>query len=174
MARAARIFGAWSIVGLVLGTLIAAAAPLVIGGHSYTVRSGSMTPTIRTGDIIVAEPIEPLRAQVGSVVTFSDPSDSGRLLTHRVRAMHLSGRRVDFITQGDANTAPERWTVPVDGRIGRVLYRLPKLGYVLFWTGSPVARIALTSVPAVLLLLLILGRLWPSGRMKARRREFAS
>jgi signal peptidase len=174
VARAARTFGAWSVIGLVLGTLLAAAAPLAIGGHSYTVRSGSMTPAIRTGDIVVAESIAPLRAQVGSIVMFRDPRGRDRVLTHRVRAMHRTGRRVDFITQGDANTARERWTVPVDGRIGRVLYRLPKLGYVLFWTGSPAARIALTFVPAVLLCLLILGRLWPSGRTKARRHELAT
>lgn len=171
IARCARTAGLWSASSLVLGALLAATAPLAIGDRSYIVRSGSMTPAIDTGDIVVTEPIAPLEAQVGDIVTFLDPSGSGRLLSHRVWAVHRSTRRVEFVTQGDANTSQERWTVPVDGRIGRVVYRLPTLGYALSWTGSPAGRIAAIAAPALLLCWCILARIWRPARIRTTGNE---
>jgi signal peptidase len=156
----------WSAIGLVLGAMLAAAGPLAIGDRPYVVRSGSMAPTIDTGDIVVTKPISPLHAQVGDIVTFRDPIHHGRLLCHRVRSVHRAGRHVSFITQGDANSARERWKVQADGRIGVVLYRLPKLGYALSWTGTRAGQMGLIAVPAVLLCWSILGRIWGFGRRR--------
>lgn len=174
VGRCALIAGRWTLIGFALGALLAAAAPLASGARSYIVRSGSMTPAVRTGDIVVAQPIAPLRAHVGDIVTFRDPNGSGRLISHRVRAVHRSGGRVAFVTQGDANSAQERWTVPMSGRIGQVRFRIPKVGYALFWTATPVGRIGLTSVPAGLLGCFLLLRIWSSGRRRMGLRDLAS
>jgi signal peptidase len=154
----------WTVGGLVLCLLLAGAAPLALGDHSYVVRSGSMTPTIETGDVVVVQPIDPLSARVGQIVSFKDPDGSGRLLSHRVRAVHRDGARVSFVTQGDANTGQEKWNVPVDGRIGRVLYRIPKIGYALVWTQIPAGQIGLVAVPALLLIGFALARIWRGPR----------
>ncbi|MDX6653190.1 MAG: signal peptidase [Solirubrobacterales bacterium] len=161
----------WAVTGLVLCLLLAAAAPRLIGDASYVVRSGSMTPVIETGDVLVTQPIDPLDARVGQIVTFKDPSGSGRLLSHRARAVHRVGDRVRFVTQGDANSGQEHWNVPVDGRIGRVLYRIPKLGFALVWTQGPVGRIGLIAAPALLLAIWALVWIWNprrEGRPDAR------
>jgi signal peptidase I len=150
----------WTIGGLVLCLLLAGAAPLALGDHSYVIRSGSMTPTIETGDVVVTEPIAPLSARVGQIVTFKDPDGSGRLLSHRLRAVHRRGEKVSFVTQGDANTGQERWSVPIDGEIGRVLYRVPKIGFALVWTKMPIGQIGLIVIPALLLSVLLLGLIW--------------
>jgi signal peptidase len=155
-----RIGAIWFAGTVVLGLLLAATAPLLIGDNSYVVRSGSMTPAISTGDLIVTGPIAPLAARVGQIVTFKDPDGSGRLLSHRVRAVHRVGDQVSFITQGDANTGQENWSVPVDGHMGHVLYRIPKLGYALVWIQSKPGRIGLIIVPAVLLVGFTLSRIW--------------
>jgi signal peptidase len=127
-----------------------------------------MTPTIETGDVVVAQQIEPLSARVGQIVTFKDPDGSGRLLSHRVRAVHRNGTQVNFVTQGDANSGQEKWNVPVGGQIGRVLYRVPKIGYALVWTQVPGGRIGLIVIPALLLIALALSRIW---RMPQARRS---
>lgn len=163
-ARCLGLGALWTVGGLVLCLLLAGAAPLALGDHSYVVRSGSMTPTIETGDVVVAEPIAPLSARVGEIVTFKDPDGSGRLLSHRARAVHRNGNQVDFITQGDANTGQERWSVPVDGQIGRVLYRIPKIGYALVWTQVPGGQIGLIAIPALLLIAVALARIWRGPR----------
>jgi signal peptidase I len=171
IARRTRVFAGalgvgalWAGGGLVLGLLLASAAPLAIGDRSYVVRSGSMAPAIGSGDVLVTRPMDPLQARVGQIVTFKDPDGSGRLLTHRVRAVHWAGDQVNFVTQGDANTGQERWSVPVDGRIGRVLYRIPKLGYALVWAQGPVGRIGLVVVPALLLAAFSLACIWSPRR----------
>jgi signal peptidase I len=158
----------WCVGGFCFALLIAAVAPMALGLHTYTVESGSMTPAIRTGDIVVSEPISPTDAQVGDIVTFKDPEGSGRLITHRARAISRDANsRIDFVTRGDANTGFENWSVPVDGRIGRIAYRIPAIGYPLTWIGSGPGRIGLIVIPALILLLLGLIRIWAPERVGA-------
>jgi signal peptidase len=150
----------WIGLGLLAGTLLAAVAPQLAGYRSFTVRSGSMTPAIETGDVVVTEPIAPLSARVGDVVTFVDPEGTGKLFSHRVQSVRAVGEDVAFVTRGDANTSTERWRVPVDGSIGKVVYRIPKVGYALAYLDSPPSRLALIAIPALLLLWAALVRIW--------------
>ena len=138
-------------VGFALTIAAAAAAPALLGMHSFTILSGSMTPTIGVGDVVVDRSIAPLEARVGDIVTFKSPGNSSRLITHRVIHMRAAGDTVSFVTRGDANTGVERWSVPVDGRIGRVLYRIPKVGYVANVAGSRLGRLLFLVLPATLL-----------------------
>lgn len=155
-----RPFLAWAAGSFVLVVLLAAALPLALGGTSMVVRSGSMTPAIRTGDVVVVKPIAPAEAAIGDIVTFKDPAGSGRLLVHRVRAISWSGEEVAVITKGDANSTQERWKVAADGTIGRVAYRIPALGFAVGWIGSPAGRIGLVILPALLLAAMFLMRIW--------------
>jgi signal peptidase len=150
----------WIGLGLLAGTVLAAVAPQLAGYRSFTVRSGSMTPAIETGDVIVTEPISPLSARVGDIVTFVDPEGTGKLFSHRVQSVRAAGEDVAFVTRGDANTSTEHWRVPADGSIGKVVYRIPKVGYALAWIDSPPARLALIAIPALLLLWAALVRIW--------------
>ncbi len=150
----------WCVGGFCFALLLASVAPMAIGMRAYTVRSGSMTPAIRTGDIVISEPISPTDAHVGDIVTFTDPSGSGRLITHRARAVSARGKVVRFVTRGDANNSFERWSVPMDGRIGRVAYRVPAIGYPLTWIGSGLGRVGLIVIPAIALVVLGLLRIW--------------
>jgi signal peptidase I len=156
----ARRFLAWALGAFVLALLLAAAAPLALGWRSMAVRSGSMTPTIRTGDVVVVRPIAPTEADIGEIVTFRDPDGSGRLLVHRVRAISRRGGQVAVTTQGDANSAREHWQVAADGSIGEVVYRVPLLGFAVAWIGSPAGRVGLIILPALLLAVSALVRIW--------------
>src|SRR5262249_9119432 len=132
--------------------------------HTYSVRSGSMTPTINAGDLVVARSISPTEAQVGDIVTFKDPDGSDRLISHRVRAVHERHGRAYFVTRGDGNNAVERWNVPDSGTIGRIVSRVPKLGYLLGQAESGPGKIVVVLLPALILLALALIRIWaPQG-----------
>ena len=155
-----RLLITWIAIGAALVILLAAAAPLAFGGRSMVVRSGSMSPTIRTGDVIAVRTIAPTEAKVGDIVTFQDPDGSGRLLVHRARAIQREGDQVAFTTQGDANTTQEHWRVPVNGTIGTVLYRVPKLGFAVVPINSDLGRIGLMIVPALLLAVSLLRGIW--------------
>ena len=160
LLRRAWLFALWLGLALLFGSLLAAAGPLALGDHSFTMRSGSMTPTLETGDVVVTEPILPSSARVGDIVTFRDPEGSGKLFSHRVQSVRPAGENVSFVTRGDANTSTEHWNVPADGSVGKVVYRVPKIGYALVWTGTVPARIALIVIPALLLCWTGLVRIW--------------
>lgn len=158
----------WCLAGFCFAILLAAVAPMLVGLKTYTVRSGSMTPAVRTGDVIVARQIAPTEASVGEIVTFKDPAGGGELITHRVRAIETSPEGIRFVTRGDANNSFERWSVPADGRIGELAYRIPLLGFPLAAIGSTIGKLALIVVPSLVLLVLGLLRIWSPERVGAR------
>jgi len=123
-----------------------------------------MEPAIHTGDVVVDSRIPPSAMRVGDVVTFRDPEGSKRLITHRVRSLNTQAGRVHVVTKGDANNTVERWTVPTGGEVGRVEYRVWKLGYALALVHSRTGMLALVAVPAVLLCILELVSIWRPAR----------
>jgi signal peptidase len=151
---------AWAALGFCATVLAVVALPNAIGMRSFTVMSGSMTPAIRTGDVVIDRKISPLDARPGDVVTFSDPNGGKKLITHRIRSLHVARGQVQVVTKGDANNTVERWTVPANGRIGRVQLRVPKVGYPLVYAHSRFGLIVLVALPAFLLCLLELRRIW--------------
>jgi signal peptidase I len=155
-----RVFTTWAIAAFVLALLCSAALPRALGGTSMVVRSGSMTPAIRTGDVVVVRPVSPTEVAVGDIVTFRDPADDDRLLVHRVRAISQAGSQVEVTTQGDANSTQEQWKVAADGTVGEVAYRVPSLGFAINWINSPAGRVGLLIVPALLLAASLLTRIW--------------
>jgi signal peptidase I len=147
-------------LGLTVGLAIALLWSTPFGGRTLIEMSGSMSPTLAPGDVVVTRGISPLDARLGDVITFRDPAGSGRLLTHRVRHVRISGKHVRFVTQGDANTSVERWSVPASGRLGRVAYRVPLLGYALVWTTGIWGKLGFTVLPVLLVAFFVMRRIW--------------
>lgn len=158
----------WAIVvaGAFLALVIA--GPLALGDHPHTDLSGSMEPAISAGDVVIDEQIKPWEAQVGDIVTFRDPQDQKKLLTHRV----VSIRRVDshmfFVTKGDANNTREHWRVPASGQIGRVVYTVPWVGHIAVFAHTKLGWALLVGIP---LLLLAAEEVWRIWRPRARPDE---
>ena len=74
--------------------------------------------------------------------------------------MEVQQNEVEFITKGDANTSVEQWRITPDGQIGRVVFRVPKVGYVLFYLRGSLGRLLLIVLPALLLGAYELWRIW--------------
>jgi len=164
----------WVVGGLLFGVCMSVTIPFLFGIKSLTVLSGSMEPTIHVGDIVVVRQISPLDARIGDIVTFRDPTDPSRLITHRIRTIQLKGNNVAFETKGDANTSVEDWKVARDGTIGLVLYRVPRLGYVLFYVHGALGRFVLVVLPALLLGGYELWRIWAPRPPSSSPREEAA
>jgi signal peptidase I len=149
-----------TVLGFAIGIALALAAPLAVNARPLVVLSGSMEPTLGTGDVTVVRSIAPLDARPGDIVTFRDPDNADRLITHRVRAMHVQGETVVFRTRGDANNVSEHWRVATSGEIGRVLYRVPKLGWALMYARSKGLFVLLLGGALALLVVLELAAIW--------------
>ena len=113
------------------GLLFVAVAPMAWGGKSLVVVSGSMEPALRVGDVVVVSPVAASSLRPGDIATFRAPNGAHHLVTHRVRAVTISGSTVSVLTKGDANNTVENWSVPAAGRVGRVVERIPALGLLL-------------------------------------------
>jgi len=158
--RAPLRFLAMTVAGFAIGIALALAAPLAFDARPLVVLSGSMEPALGTGDVSVVRSIAPLDARPGDIVTFRDPDNAERLITHRVRAMRVQGDAVVFRTRGDANNVSERWRVPASGEIGRVIYRIPKLGWALAYARSKGLFVLLLGGALALLVVLELTAIW--------------
>jgi signal peptidase len=158
--RAAVRFAMHFVSGFTAVLALALIVPSFFGYGSLTVLSGSMMPTLHVGDVVIEHKVSPLSVRVGDIVTFRVPEHQSRLYTHRVVSMEADGADVSFVTKGDANTGVERWTVPTSGTIGCVELRIPYLGYLTNRAGSRIGRFGLLVIPAVLLALVELRRIW--------------
>lgn len=147
-------------VAFALAIAAAVTAPTLLGHQSFVVLSGSMEPAISTGDIVVVEKIAPTEARIGDVVSFRSPDVPGKIITHRVVDVRAARDELRFLTKGDANNATEQWSIARTGTIGRAQYRVPKLGYVTNRVGSAYGRLAFIVVPALLLAVIELRRIW--------------
>jgi signal peptidase I len=175
LRRGTRVAAPWSLrlvrvaavsvaTGLGLGTFGVIVAPSLFGGRSLTVMSGSMEPALRVGDVVINSRVSPADVRVGDIVTFSDPEGTGKLITHRVRRVRIADGTAQVVTKGDNTNAVERWDVPAGGSIGRVEFRVPVLGFLVFWLHGPLARIGLIVIPALLLAGFELWRIWRPQR----------
>jgi signal peptidase len=154
------VFAIWTVLGTFVGLFLSVSVPYLFGDRSLTVLSGSMEPQLHVGDVVVVEQVPPLDVRVGDIVTFRDPEDPERLITHRIREIDVQGTSVEFVTKGDANTTVENWKITTDGTIGRVRYHVWRLGYLMFWIRSPLGRLGMVVLPALLLGGFELWRIW--------------
>jgi signal peptidase len=160
----------WAVVAVGVALALAIAGPLAFGDQPRTDLSGSMEPAISPGDVVIDEQIAPTAAQVGDVVTFRDPEDQDKMLTHRVVGVRRAGSHLWFTTQGDANNTREHWRVPADGQIGRVVYTVPWVGHVAVLARQPLGWALLVGIPALLIAAEELVRIWrPRPRSRGGR-----
>lgn len=154
--------------GASIATVAVLAAALFAGGSNVSVLSGSMEPALSTGDLAIGLPISPADVRPGQVITYTDPGESGKLVTHRVRRVALRGDRAELITQGDANRSAETWSMPADGELRRVVAHIPLAGYGLAAASGAAGPLVLLAFPGLLLLVHMLLRIWrPIGAAEA-------
>lgn len=134
------------LLGLVWVAAVSAVFLSVMGYRPLIVRSGSMTPSLLTGDLIITHAVAPSSVQVGQIITFADPSRRDSLVTHRVIATKRRGEMYWFLTKGDSNARGEEWTISGKERVGKFTFRLPKLGYGISVLSNAGVRIALVAL----------------------------
>ena len=132
MARTRRML-ADTVQVAVVGAALAMAAVLVVpkamGWQGVIVLTGSMEPALRTGGIAFVDRVPPERVGTGDLLTFTRPG-SRQQVTHRVIDVLATSDGPAFRTKGDANDAPDGWTVTPGQVVGKVRFALPHLGGV--------------------------------------------
>ncbi|HET8606862.1 MAG TPA: signal peptidase I [Gaiellaceae bacterium] len=160
IATGVATYGALAVLTVVvLGLLAITVGPKLFPYQALVVRSGSMAPTIPTGSIVFYRKVAAKDVKVGDVIVFSHPDDPSERVTHRVYRIGSSATGRYFVTKGDANGAPDDWRVPAVGTGWKEAVHAPGVGYVLYGLQSPLGRLLLLVIPAVLLALITIGEL---------------
>lgn len=139
------------VVALVAALSLATMLPIPGKVQVKIVQSGSMEPVLHTGSIVVIHP--EASYAVGDIVTFGADTPAHAPTTHRILSARTEGSQLYFTTKGDANEDADSAEAPASSVIGRVLFTVPYLGYLIDFARKPVGFVLLVVVPAALIVL---------------------
>lgn len=148
------------VAGAAVAVLAVAVLSMILGYRVLVVRSDSMAPALRTGDVIVTRLQRPASVGTGAIVTFADHSRGGKLVTHRVVAHERADGLINFTTRGDANDGEEHWSVASSGRVGQLALRVPRIGFAVGAVMDPWMRLSLLTGCALVAGSVALRRIW--------------
>jgi signal peptidase I len=162
-SRAGPMLG-WAATALVVALALAYGALRLADWRPLTIVTGSMRPTYSPGDLVVVSPQRASAVRPGDVITFAHPRRRGQTLTHRVMSVQagppVAPGWLAITTKGDANPAPERWTIRSTGTVGRVRAHLPGVGEIAAPLGTGVPRGAAIAALTLLTAGLALWGIW--------------
>lgn len=98
--------------------------------QALTIGSGSMSPAIEKGDVIILKGMkneEARKIKKGDVLVYNHDN---KIIVHRVIKKSNNGETISFKTKGDYNNAKDSWTVKQEDVIGIVKFRIR-------WVGMP-------------------------------------
>ena len=161
------------LMGVLIAVIVAGTVAVLSGRYQLRpVLSGSMRPGLPVGGIVITERVPTSSLQVRDVVVFHSPDHPQDLIVHRIVSLTPGASGPVVKTQGDANTAPDPWTVTLHGATAyRAVYALPLVGYVAVWVHGPSGRLALMVTGLLLLLVAAAGGLMTRGRSTRRSQE---
>ena len=107
---------------LFLGTTFDGLLIKIYGFSVAVVSSGSMTPELRVGDVIIMKEFESY--DVGDIVTFN--SNNECLVTHRI----IERNGDNFITKGDSNNTKDADIVAKENIEGKVILNSKLLSWL--------------------------------------------
>ena len=124
--------------------------------NAYVVLSGSMLPTIEIKDVVVTKKIAEERLEIGDIITFisPDPRFGGISVTHRIieKIYDETAGIYKYRTQGDNNNIADGTPVSNDYILGKVILKIPKLGYIQDILASKGGLIIFVLIPCLAIL----------------------
>lgn len=142
----------WIISGVLCLVVLALALIYFLPGYDvFIVRSESMVPNIKMGDIIITGPpgnfingqVEP-----GKVITYQHGKG---LVTHRV----VSVNGEILVTRGDNCEEPDPWKVTMSDVRGLILLRIPYIGFITNFMRTKLGWFLVIMLPGMLLVALL-------------------
>ncbi len=123
--------------------------PSIFGNKFYIVLTGSMSPTIKVGDLVVVKEVKPEHIKVNDVITFGSNS-SDNITTHRVKEVLNDGQDIQYVTQGDANNVEDPIPVQSEVLLGRVNKVVPKVGTIILWIQKNILVVLIVLVALII------------------------
>ncbi len=127
-AKRGHSLASWIIIAIVAVVIIWSSFGL-LGFRPVVVISGSMSPEIDVGDVVVVRKVPVEDIQVGDVIQYKQGDTT---IIHRVVEIRNQSAPV-FITKGDADNSPDPSPVYPSQILGKVSFTVPEVGWVSIW-----------------------------------------
>jgi signal peptidase len=131
--------------------------------NAYVIVSPSMVPSIKINDAIIVKRVDNDDYNVGDIISFSSSSDeyNGLTVTHRIVSKLDSdyGESI-YTTKGDNNSVVDPTSVSTDDIYGKVIFKIPKLGYIQNFLSKPINFFLCILVPSLIVLFYDLFRIF--------------
>lgn len=137
--------------------------PDIFGIKPFVVLSGSMEPTIQTGDLAIIKSVEPDQLKVGDIIAFRY-TDEDIITLHRISEIDKVNNNVIFRTKGDNNKTEDKLNVQIENIEGIYSGKLDKIGNVVMSIKTP-QGLALSLLTVVLIFLI-----WQFFKIKKKER----
>jgi signal peptidase I len=157
-----RAFGVRGVLRVVTGLLLAVTLVGALAGAAYVVLervgfspvlSPSMRPTFAPGDLVVTKPEAATAIRVGQVVVLPVPGEAGQRYVHRIIKVSWSHGQPVVRTKGDANAAPESYSLRVTSRqVPVVVTTVPRVGRLALLLRGGMLRVGIICVIGFLML----------------------
>ena len=121
----------------------------------YTIISPSMTPNIKVYDVVFVKNVDVNTLKVNDVITFYSTNAffGGTPITHRiVEVLNVPETGTMYRVKGDANEEADEEKVLPSNVIGKVIFRIPRLGKIQFFLASKTGWLTVILIPAVVIL----------------------
>jgi len=99
------------------------------GSQPSVIYSGSMRPNLEVGDVVLVSDINVEQIKVGDIIQYKTQNMILPVI-HRVIDIYEENNNLFFITKGDANANPDIDSVLSDNVIGKVTFKIPKIGWI--------------------------------------------
>ena len=124
--------------------------------NAYVVLSGSMLPNIQIKDIVVTKKVPAEDLEIGDIITFIAPDSryGGISITHRILDKYYDETlgTYTYRTKGDNNNVADSTLVPNTNILGKVILKVPKLGYLQDLLSSKGGLIIVVLIPCLVIL----------------------
>ena len=128
----------------------------------YVIISPSMVPNINVYDAVVTMRVPTDKIEMYDVITFlsKDINTHGTPITHRVVGIvETEDGKIGYRTKGDNNNAEDNALIMEDEVIGKVLFRIPMIGYVRTFITSRIGWLLIVVLPCVGIIIYDVGKL---------------
>lgn len=115
----------------------------------YTILTQSMYPTIKAGDVVITYKEDNNKYNDGDVITFVSEQNGGITITHRVDEVYNVNNSYSYKTKGDNNNAPDNEITSGDNVLGKVVVKIPKVGYIQQFLVSKTGWIVAVILPCL-------------------------
>ena len=139
----------------------------VFGRQTLIVRSGSMEPTIKTGDLVIIAPSSSF--QKGDIITFKNPQNPNILVTHRITSINKKEGITTYQTKGDANKALDNFTVSPQNVIGKADYSIMQVGKLLAFSKTKNGFLTFAAIPATFVIFLEISNIFKEIKKSKKR-----